>query len=69
MGRRPRPHDADVPHLDRPADAEARLCRPAPRAAASELVGVHGHVDAAHASLQAAWPHLLALSPTSSRTG
>jgi len=57
-----------VPHLERAAPDEAGLDRPEARAAAAELLGVHRHVDAAHATLQAAWPQLLAQSRTSSRT-
>ncbi len=41
-------------------------CRPAAGAATAELVGLHGDVDAGRATLQAAWPFLLAQSQTSS---
>ena len=63
--QKPRPRDAGVPHLDRPAlqagDGHQKAC-----AAAAELVGVHGDVDAGRATLQAAWPKTLAQSRTSS---
>jgi hypothetical protein len=44
-------HDADVPDLDSGAAAEPGDRRQAPGTAAPELVGVHGDVDAAHATL------------------
>ena len=50
-GRRRRPHDADVPHLDSREAAEPGDRREATGAAAPELVGLHGDVDAAHATL------------------
>ena len=53
--RRPRPHDPRLPHLD-DAAPEHGECRPAAGAAAAELVGLHGDVDAGRATLQAAWP-------------
>jgi hypothetical protein len=37
--------------MDSSASAESRDRRQAPGAAAPELVGVHGNVDAAHATL------------------
>jgi hypothetical protein len=52
VARRPRPHDdPHLPHLDRGAPAEPGDRREAPGPAAPELVGVHGHLDAAHATL------------------
>jgi hypothetical protein len=51
MGRKQRPHDAHVPDVDREAPLEPGHLGEAPRAAASELVGVHGHLDAARATL------------------
>jgi hypothetical protein len=40
-----------VPDVDSSASAESGDRRQAPGAAAPELVGVHGNVDAAHATL------------------
>jgi hypothetical protein len=51
MGRRRRPHDARVPELDRETPSEPGCLGEASRAAAPELVGVHGHLDAARATL------------------
>jgi hypothetical protein len=67
-GRRPRPRDAGVPHLDCPAAQPGDL-REETRAAAAQLVGVHRDMDAGRATLQAAWPKALAQSPTSSLQG
>ena len=47
----------DVPHVERAPAAEAGLGRPPAGAAAPELVGLHRHVDAARATLSAAWPN------------
>jgi hypothetical protein len=49
--RKPRPHDTHVPHLDRGAPAEPGDRWEAPGPAAPELMGVHGDVDAARATL------------------
>jgi hypothetical protein len=49
--RKPRPHDPHVPQLDQGAPAEPGDRREAPGSAAPELVGLHGDVDAAHATL------------------
>ena len=46
-----RPHDAHVPDVDGGPAAEPGDGREAPGAAAPELMGVHGHVDAARATL------------------
>jgi hypothetical protein len=46
-----RPHDAGVPDLDGRASAEPGDGGEAPGAAAPELVGLHGDVDAARATL------------------
>lgn len=48
--RRRRRHDADVSHLDVAAPPAGIGCAPA-GAAAAQLVGLHGHVDAARATL------------------
>ena len=52
-----------------PAGCRSSLGRPAAGAAASELVGLHRDLDAAHATLSAAWQEHLARSRTSSRPG
>ena len=44
-------HDPDVPDVDRGAPAEPGDRRQAPGPASPELVGVHGNVDAARATL------------------
>ena len=46
-----RRHDAHVPDVDGGTPAESGDRGEAPGAAASELVGVHGNVDAARATL------------------
>ena len=51
VGPRRRPHDAHLQDVERPPAAEAGLGRSSSRAAAAELVGVHGHLDAARATL------------------
>ena len=48
---RRRPHDAYLPDVDGGPPAERGDRREAPGAAAPELVGVHGHLDAARATL------------------
>jgi hypothetical protein len=63
-GRRRRPRDTGVPHLDRPAAQPGGLGEET-GAAAAQLVGVHSDMDAGRATLQAAWPKALAQSPTS----
>jgi len=61
--------DTRVPDLELPQE-DAGQRRPAPCAAAAELVGLHGDVDAGRATLQAAWQASpLAPSRTSSRPG
>src|SRR5690242_5252063 len=68
VGRRPRRHDPRLPHLDRAAPPDGDDGATA-GAAAPELVGLHGDVDAAHATLSAAWQTHLARSPTYSPPG
>jgi hypothetical protein len=53
-----KPRDADVPHVD-VAQAAAYHDGPAPGRAAAELVGLHGDVDAAHATLSPTWQALV----------
>ena len=50
-GLKQRPHDALLPDVDGGSPAEPGDRGQAPGPAASELVGVHGHVDAARATL------------------
>jgi hypothetical protein len=50
-GLKRRLHDARVPDVDGSASAEPGDRGEAPGAAASELVGLHGNVDAARATL------------------
>jgi hypothetical protein len=48
--RRRRRHDENVSHLDVAAPPASVRCAPACTTAA-QLVGLHGHLDAAHATL------------------
>jgi hypothetical protein len=50
-GWKTRLRDADLPHVDGAPSPAAGLGRAAPGAAASELVVLHGDVDATHATL------------------
>jgi len=50
-GRKQKPHDARVPDVDCEASPQPGHVREAPRTAAPELVGMHGHLDAARATL------------------
>ena len=62
-----RPHDAVLRELDVAPPLRAARQGP-PDGAAAELVGLHGDVDVASATLSAAWPTpRLLTSPTSSR--
>ena len=49
--RRPRPRDAGLPHLDGAAPRSTVTPPGRPGAAAAELVGLHGDVDAGRATL------------------